>query len=292
MNNSILKSLINEVVFTMDVSGVSTSEVDKLKDKNKNKEVAYTDDKPGDSKGLSEGDGFQRHYDELKKHFTDKGFDSALTKLEKLKDNDVKLLKLYNSYFRNPYEREDLFMKEGKIKDTLRRYLKEILAEEKEFGTTIGALESMPTDDDMILNKFPQVKEALAMLMGQDYKAFVKDIRYIAPKPTTFQIDLGDEEFNLMWVGAKTGFVAEVEGKNYFLNSLSEKQNAIKSVNRLLRVGTSAPEVKAPEEFGEEMGEESALSLSKGPRDVAPSDISPDELRDEDTSIEIEDEEG
>jgi hypothetical protein len=81
---------------------------------------------------------------------------------------------------------------EQKLRQAVRQYIKQLITEQEE---EIGGLEAMPTDDDEILSKFPKLKGALSSLMGKDYKAFIQDIKYVAPKPTTFQIDLGDEAF-------------------------------------------------------------------------------------------------
>ena len=203
---------------------------------------------------------FEQQYNKLKDHFNSRDFIKQAEKLEAIKDNPVKLLKLYNAYFRNPYKRTDLYMREErKVRKSVRKYINEII-KEKEFGEELGGFEEVPTGENMILEKFPPLREALYQLMGKDYKAFVKDIRYIAPKPSTFQIDMGDEEFNLMWVNKEVGFTCEVAGRNYFLNTITDKQQAIKAVNSLLRVGTEIPE-ETPIEPGEE-----------------PSDINPSEL--------------
>lgn len=207
---------------------------------------------------------FERQYNELKTHFKSKGFKTALQRLETIKNNPVSLLKLYNEYFRNPNTRKDLYMmREDKFRSVIKKYLLEVIKEE-EFGETIGAFESIPTDDSIILEKFPPLREALFQLMGKDYKAFIKDVKYVAPKPSTFQIDMGDEEFNLIWVNKKVGFTCEVQGKNYFLNNLSEKQQAVKAVNSLLRIGSETPE------------EAEAVQGKESPNDISPSEIGGD----------------
>ena len=169
---------------------------------------------------------------------------------------------------------------EQKLRQAVRQYIKQLITEQEE---EIGGLEQMPTDDDEILSKFPKLKGALSSLMGKDYKAFISDIKYVAPKPTTFQIDLGDENFNLMWAGNKMGFVCEVQGKKYYLTYLSEKQQAIKAINRLLRLGATSPEEAEAEEGGDEIGgvtpgEEESFSPPPPEDSGDEGGVSPDEL--------------
>ena len=86
---------------------------------------------------------FERQYKELKQHFQEKGFETALAGLENIKTDSVKLLKLYNLYFRNPYKRKDLYMEqEIKIRKAVRHYLNEVIKEE-EFGDDLGGLENI-----------------------------------------------------------------------------------------------------------------------------------------------------
>ena len=147
---------------------------------------------------------------------------------------------------------------EQKLRQAVRQYIKQLITEQEEEieveDEGIG-LETMPTDDDEILARFPKLKNTLIDLLSKDYKSFVKDIKYVAGKPTTFEINMGEnEKFYLMWAGNKMGFVCEVGGKKYYLIYLSEKQQAIKAINRLLRLGTTPPKEAEAEEGGDEIG--------------------------------------
>lgn len=161
---------------------------------------------------------------------------------------------------------------EQKFRQSVKQYIKQLIKEQNE---SIG-LSEMPTDDEQILGKFPKLKEALISLMGRDYKAFIEDIKYVAPKPTTFQIDIGDEYFNLMWAGEKMGFVCEVQGKKYYLTYTSEKQQAIKAINRLLRLGATTPEEAEAEQGEMTPGKE--VSTPPPPPEPGEGGVSPEEL--------------
>ena len=262
---------------TIDVSNLPSSEVKKLKDKNKSRrDVVFTskDDNPGDNKGLNEVDDFSsQYYDKLKAHFTKKGHTKSLNTLEQIKDDKVKLIKVYNGVFRDPYQREDLYMmKENQLRLYIRKYLDLLQEQEEKKTDEIGSLETMPTDDDVIIQRFPQLRKTLEDLLSKDYKAFISDIKYIAPKPTTFQIIVSDEHFNLIWNGK--GFTCEVQGKKYMLMYDNEKIQAVKAINRLLRLGSNIADKKegdsenisVPDESSKE--EPSEFSVSPGEENI------------------------
>jgi hypothetical protein len=171
-------------------------------------------------------------------------------------------------------------LKENKFRGVVRNYIKQLITEQEE---EFRGMEEMPSDESEMISRFPKLKDALLSLMGKDYQAFISDIKYIAPKPTTFQIDLGDENFNLMWAGNKMGFVCEVQGKKYYLVYLSEKQQAIKAINRLLRLGATTPEESENEEGDGEIGgvtpgEEESFSPPPPEDSGDEGGVSPDEL--------------
>ena len=59
--------------------------------------------------------------------------------------------------------------------------------------------------------------------------------------PTTFRINLKNNE-NFYLVHTSRTFIAEVEGKKYYLLNLNEQQNAQKAIARILRYG--APNIE------------------------------------------------
>jgi hypothetical protein len=92
-----------------------------------------------------------------------------------------------------------------------------------------------------MLEKFPKLQETLITLMSQDFTAFVENIDWIAPRPTTFKITL--KNFNLyylIWNGDT--FTARVSGTQYNLSNLGEEQRAIKAIQELLITGPINPD--------------------------------------------------
>lgn len=92
-----------------------------------------------------------------------------------------------------------------------------------------------------LLNKFPKLQEILITLMSEDFTAFVENIDWVAPRPTTFKVTLKNfNYFHLIWVG--DNFSARVAGTNYNLANLGEEQRAIKAIQELLIVGPINPD--------------------------------------------------
>ena len=98
------------------------------------------------------------------------------------------------------------------------------------------------------LTKFPELKDVIVSLLGFQFDAFVASIDWVAPQPTTFRINLKNNE-NFYLVYHPRSWVAEVEGKKYYLLNLNEHENAANAVARMLRYG--APDVSGTQDAAE-----------------------------------------
>jgi len=85
-----------------------------------------------------------------------------------------------------------------------------------------------------ILNEVPELIPILGDLMSADFSKFVKDIDYVAPKPPTFRVVLENDQYFYL-SDLKRSWVAEVEGKRYYLLNLSEEERAMTAISRILR---------------------------------------------------------
>ena len=91
------------------------------------------------------------------------------------------------------------------------------------------------------LTKFPELKTVIVDLLTSDFDSFLSSIDWVAPKPTTFRINLKNgEEFYLTY--SKRSFIAQVEGKKYYLLNLPEEQRAVQAIARILRYGAKTEE--------------------------------------------------
>ena len=111
------------------------------------------------------------------------------------------------------------------IRGILEEALYEVLSEQE-----------LKTASQEILGKFPTLKRQLVALLSAEFEEFIDEVKWIAPKPSTFQVVLQNgEKFFLKWNGA--GFQAQIAGKKYALNYVSEFQQALDKLNELLKAG-------------------------------------------------------
>ena len=86
------------------------------------------------------------------------------------------------------------------------------------------------------LTKFPELKDVIVDLLGHDYAKFIEGIDWVAPKPTTFRINLLNGESFLLTYG-KRSWVATISGKKYYLLNLDEEEYACQAISRILQYG-------------------------------------------------------
>tara|TARA_R100000988_G_C4000078_1_gene168439 strand:- start:1693 stop:2169 length:477 start_codon:yes stop_codon:yes gene_type:complete len=124
------------------------------------------------------------------------------------------------------------------------------------------------------LTKFPELKEVILNLLTSDFDSFIASIDWVAPRPTTFRINLqNDEEFYLIWM--RRSWIAQIEGKKYYLLNLPEEQRAAEAIARILRYGPAG---------GEEAAELDTDTDTAEVEDTAPEEV----VIDDTTDIDIE----
>ncbi len=149
-------------------------------------------------------------------------------------------------------------IKKSELRDIILEAYVEVLREEAP---------ALKTSTQEILGKFPPVKKALITLMTKEFDEFVEDVKWVSPKPSTFTVVLKNgQTFNLKWTGKPKNnkldpndpayylqFDANIEGKNYYLATVSSYQQALDAVNRILINGPiSQGEQPGDETFGAE----------------------------------------
>ena len=129
-------------------------------------------------------------------------------------------------------------MTKAEFKERIKGLAFEVIKDRKK--TEIAAVEY----DE--LTKFPELKKIIVTLLTADFDPFLAGIDWVAPRPTTFRINLkNDENFYLIWMGRS--WIAQIEGKKYYLLNLPEEERAVEAIARILRYG-------APDSDGEEAG--------------------------------------
>jgi hypothetical protein len=158
-----------------------------------------------------------------------------------------------------------LEMTKNELRDKIKTLVKQVYSTKA--NDTVAKIDldasqtvSLDTTRFPVLAKFPTLKDTIIKLLTDQYDLFIKDIEWVAPRPTTFRIILANEQpFYLIYTDRT--WIGKVEGKKYYLLNLSEEQNCIESIARILTYGTKVekpaeetptPETAAPETPAEE----------------------------------------
>jgi hypothetical protein len=122
-------------------------------------------------------------------------------------------------------------------KDELKEKIK-VLVQQVYKPKTLTAQDTISLDAPKfpVLQKFPELKDIIVNLLTDQYEIFVTDIQWVAPKPTTFRIILGNGE-PFMLTYSPRSWVAQIEGKKYYLLNLSEEESATEAIARVLAYG-------------------------------------------------------
>lgn len=124
-------------------------------------------------------------------------------------------------------------MTKGELKSKIQSLVKQVYSDRQQ--SNIAAVEY----DE--LTKFPELKGIIVDLLGPQFNAFLASIDWVAPKPTTFRINLKNgQSFYLVYT--ERSWIAEVEGKKYYLLNLNEQENATEAIARILRYGAKVEE--------------------------------------------------
>lgn len=150
-------------------------------------------------------------------------------------------------------------MTELELKEKIKTLVKVIKGEKKKVN-----LISQEYDE---LTKFPELKKVIVDLLTSDFDNFLSSIDWVAPKPTTFRINLkNDQSFYVEWNGRS--WIAVVFGKRYYMLNLAEEQHAIEAVSRLLKFGPK--ESKEPSSID--------LPIEEPTTEETPEEETPEEL--------------
>jgi hypothetical protein len=86
------------------------------------------------------------------------------------------------------------------------------------------------------LVKFPELKAVIVSLLTTDFDKFLESVDWVAPRPSTFRVNLLNGENFVLFYDPRS-WIAQVEGKKYYLLNLDEEEMASKAVSRILTYG-------------------------------------------------------
>ena len=119
-------------------------------------------------------------------------------------------------------------MTKDELKDKIRSLVLKVYADKEE-------VEDKAVEYDE-LTKFPELKAVIVDLLSVQFDQFLDSIDWVAPRPTTFRINLRNGQ-NFLLIFTDRSWIAKVEGKKYYLLNLDEEERAAESVSRILSYG-------------------------------------------------------
>jgi cell division protein FtsL len=99
------------------------------------------------------------------------------------------------------------------------------------------------------LTKFPELKKVIVDLLTEDFNSFLSSIDWVAPKPTTFRINLKNNQSFYLIYGTRS-WIAQIEGKKYYLLNLQEEEHACEAISRILRIALKKDPSENNDGFG------------------------------------------
>ena len=149
-------------------------------------------------------------------------------------------------------------MKKSELRDKI-KFLVQQTYKSKSIDLDKGGEVTLDAAKFPVLVKFPKLKDIIVDLLTSQYEVFMKAIEWVAPRPTTFRIVLGnDEDFLLIYT--ERSWIARLKVKILLLN-LGEEEQAAESISRLLSYGAPAPAE------GETPAEETAEAPTETPEE-------------------------
>ena len=134
-------------------------------------------------------------------------------------------------------------MTKNELRDRIKSIIKKVYSKSPSDETELDSsepdspeLEAADTARFPVLVKFPTLHEIIIKILTDQYDLFIKDIEWVAPRPTTFRIVLANDQVFYLIYTDRT-WIGKVEGKKYYLLNLSEEQNCVESVARILAYG-------------------------------------------------------
>lgn len=98
------------------------------------------------------------------------------------------------------------------------------------------AMEKRATKSMYLIYRFPGLKKVVEDLMSPSFGRYITEVKVVAPKPTTFNIKLiNEQEFTVVYDGKKN-YTAKVAGKRYNVQQLSELERAQQGIADLLEL--------------------------------------------------------
>jgi len=157
-------------------------------------------------------------------------------------------------------------MTSNELKNKLKVLVKQVYS-----NITVTSEEAIQYDE---LTKFPELKAVLVDLLTPEYDSFLASIDWVSPRPTTFRINLKNDQLFYLIYG-KRSWIAQVEGKKYYLLNIAEEERACSSIANILRYGVKDEE-PSEDGAGIESLEEPTDGVPSTPTEPKPKEETPE----------------
>ena len=151
------------------------------------------------------------------------------------------------------------------------------------------AKQKRATKSMYLIYRFPGLKKVMEDLMSPSFARFITNVSIIAPKPTTFMVEMiNGEDFNIRYDGKKN-FTVKVAGRRYNMQNLGELERAQQAVADVLELDYAVDEKDggAGEAAKPDAGAE-AFSAASAPAAEIPAETPPAETPAEEPAPEEE----
>jgi len=133
-----------------------------------------------------------------------------------------------------------------------------------------------------LVYRFPGLKKLMEDLMSPAFGRYVNGLNIVAPKPTTFKVDLTNgQDFSIKYIG-KGNFTVKIAGKKYNPLNIGELERASQGIADLLELNYAPKEsTETPSGGGEaqpgaeELGGE--IAAAEAPPTETPAETPPAE---------------
>ena len=151
------------------------------------------------------------------------------------------------------------------------------------------AKQKRATKSMYLIYRFPGLKKVMEDLMSPSFARFITNVSIIAPKPTTFMVEMiNGEDFNIRYDGKKN-FTVKVAGRRYNMQNLGELERAQQAIADVLELDYAVDEKDggAGEAAKPDAGAE-AFSAASAPAAEIPAETPPAETPAEEPAPEEE----
>ena len=93
-----------------------------------------------------------------------------------------------------------------------------------------------------LVYRFPGLKKVMEDLMSPSFARFITNVYIIAPKPTTFMVEMiNGEDFNIRYDGRKN-YTVKIAGRRYNMQNLGELERAQQAIADVLELDYAVDE--------------------------------------------------